>query len=73
MKLYVCWGTFGMPSGSEHPCATAYQALRDAGHTPKVIRAFGAASLPSFLGVLNQTPGRRAAKRLTGSWEVPRL
>jgi hypothetical protein len=73
MKLYVCWGTFDMPGGSEHPCATAHKALRDAGHKPQLIRAFGAASLPSFLSFLNHTPGRRAVKRLTGSIEVPAL
>jgi hypothetical protein len=68
--LYVCWGTFKMPGEEGHPCANAYKALRDAGHKPKVIRAYGMASLPS---VLNQTPGRRAVKRLTGSVVVPVL
>jgi hypothetical protein len=70
VKLYVCWGTFKMPGEGGHPCANAYRALRDAGHKPQVIRSYGMASLPS---VLNQTPGRRAAKRLTGSIMVPVL
>lgn len=70
MKLYVCWGTFKMPGEQGHPCANAYRALRDAGHKPKVIRAYGMAALPS---VLNQTPGRRAVRRLTGSIVVPIL
>jgi Glutathione S-transferase, N-terminal domain len=71
MKLYVCWGTFDMPGG--HPCATALKALKDAGYRPEVIRAYGAKSLPPFLGFLNQTDGRRAVKRLTGSVVVPAL
>lgn len=70
MKLYVCWGTFNMPGEGGHPCADAYRALRDAGHKPRVIRAFGMASLPA---PLNCTPGRRAVKRLTGNIMVPVL
>lgn len=70
MKLYVCWGTFKMPGEQGHPCAIAYNALKDAGHKPKVIRAYGMASLPMLL---NLTPGRRAVKRLTGSIVVPVL
>jgi hypothetical protein len=73
MKLYVCWGTFELPGETGHPCAKAHQALRDAGHRPEVIRAYGGASLPSFLGVLNRTQGRRTVKRLTGSPVVPAL
>jgi glutathione S-transferase-like protein len=71
MRLYVCWGTFDMPGG--HPCAKAHEALKDAGYRPEVIRAYGGKSLPSFLGFLNQTAGRRAVKRLAGSVVVPAL
>ena len=29
MKLYVCWGTFPTPRPGGHPCANAYNALRE--------------------------------------------
>jgi Glutathione S-transferase, N-terminal domain len=70
VKLYVCWGTFQLPGESGHPCAHAYRALRLAGYKPQVIRSYGMASLP---GLLNQTRGRRAVKRLTGTNVVPVL
>jgi hypothetical protein len=71
MKLYVCWGTFKpAPRPGGHPCGAAYHALRDAGYSPEVIRAYGWAALPEFL---NQTPGRREVKRLTGNSWVPVL
>ena len=57
MKLYVCWGTFPVPPRpGGHPCANAYHALRDAGHSPEVVRSYGFAPLP---GLFNQTRGRR--------------
>ena len=76
MKLYVCWGT---STGSTprpfrraevHPCGRASEAVREAGHEPKVIRCCGWEALP---GVLNLTPGRRKVKQLTGDVEVPVL
>lgn len=71
MKLYVCWGTFKpAPRPGGHPCGRAYHALRDAGHEPDVVKAYGLALLPD---ALNQTEGRREAKRLTGSNTVPVL
>lgn len=71
MRLYVCWDTAAShPLFGEHPCRIAHQALRDAGHDPEVVRAYGWAKLPSFL---NFTPGRRAVRELTGSDEVPVL
>lgn len=71
MRLYVCWDTAKTyPLIGEHPCGVAYHALVDAGHDPEVKRAYGWTKLPSFL---NQTPGRRAARELTGSDEVPVL
>jgi hypothetical protein len=73
VKLYVCWGAFKMPGEAGHPCEVAHRALKDAGHRPKLVRGFGAASLPSVLGILNHTPGRRAVKRLTGTIVVPAL
>jgi hypothetical protein len=71
MKLYVCWGTFPVPlRPGGHPCGNAYNALREAGHDPEVIRSYGLGILPGFM---NQTPGRREAKRLTGRDWVPVL
>src|SRR3954470_23137371 len=72
MKLYVCWGTFPVPARpGGHPCANAYNALRDAGHDPEVIRSYGLFVLPDT--PFNQTSGRRRAKELTGSSTVPVL
>lgn len=53
---------------SGYPCSKAYQALRDAGYWPKVIRCYGHLKLPV---ALNQTPGRRAVRRLAGNIVVP--
>ena len=71
MKLYVCYGTFTVPlRPGGHPCRNAYQALRDAGHDPEVIRSYGFGILPGFL---NATSGRREVERLTGNRWVPTL
>ena len=70
MKLYVCWGTFSTPRPGGHPCANAYNALKDAGYEPEVIRSYGLGLLP---GVFNQTRGRKEAQRLSGSRMVPVL
>ncbi len=71
MKLYVCWGTFKIaPRPGGHPCGSAYHALREAGHDPEVVKAYGLAALPD---ALNQTSGRREVKRLTGKTTVPVL
>ena len=75
MKLYVCWGTVPVPwprrgaswRPAAHPCKRAHDALRDAGHTPEVVRVYGLAPLPDV------TPGRREVKRLTGASVVPVL
>lgn len=71
MKLYICWGTFPSPRPGGHPCANAYHALREAGHSPELIRSYGLGPLPD--GIFNRTSGRREAKRLTGSSAVPVL
>jgi hypothetical protein len=71
MKLYVCWGTFKpAPRPGGHPCGQAYWALRDAGHKPDVVRAYGWALLPA---AFNNTKGRREVEELTGSKWVPVL
>jgi hypothetical protein len=71
MKLYVCYGTFkAAPRPGGHPCGHAYQALRDAGHEPEVVRAYGWGALP---GIFNATRGRREVKELTGNIWVPVL
>jgi len=71
MKLYVCYGTWKpAPRPGGHPCGQAYHALREAGHAPEVVRAYGLAILPD---AFNQTAGRKRAKELTGSSTVPVL
>ncbi|HEY2637147.1 MAG TPA: glutathione S-transferase N-terminal domain-containing protein [Solirubrobacteraceae bacterium] len=71
MKLYVCYGTWKpAPRPGGHPCGRAYHALKESGYHPELIRSFGLGILPGFL---NQTAGRREAKRLTGSYTVPVL
>ena len=75
MKLYVCWGTFAVPwprrgaswRPGAHPCKRAHDALKNAGHSPDVVRVYGLASLPDI------TRGRREVKRLTGESFVPVL
>ena len=75
VKLYVCWGTFPVPwprrSASwrpgAHPCKRAYDALREAGHSPDIVRTYGFAALPDV------TRGRREVKGLTGESFVPVL
>ena len=75
MKLYVCWGKFPVPwprrgaswRPGAHPCKRAFDALRDAGHSPDVVRVYGLAPLPDI------TRGRREVKRLTGASYVPVL
>jgi hypothetical protein len=71
MKLYVCWGTFTTtPRPGGHPCGNAYRALKEAGHDPEVVKAYGWQVLPGFM---NRTSGRREVKRLTGRLTVPVL
>jgi glutaredoxin len=75
VKLYVCWGTFAAPwprrSASwrpgAHPCKKAHDALKEAGHSPDVVKAYGFAWLP------NITRARKEVKRLTGESFVPVL
>jgi hypothetical protein len=67
MRLIICWGTQG---AGHHSCGTAHKALKDAGHDPQVEKAYGSKLLPD---ALNVTSGRKEAKRLTGSTQVPVL
>ena len=75
MKLFVCWGTFPVPwprrggpwRPSSHPCKVAHDALKEAGHSPEVVRSYGLAALPDV------TSGRKEVKRLTGESLVPVL
>jgi glutathione S-transferase len=72
MKLYICWGTFPVPwRPGGHPCRNAYQALREAGHDPEVVKSYGFTLLPD--GLANRTDGREHARRLTGKSTVPVL
>lgn len=71
MKLYVCYGTFNAaPRPGGHPCGAAHKALKDAGHDPEVIKAYGFGPLPA---ALNNTRGRKEVKELTGEFTVPVL
>jgi hypothetical protein len=71
MKIYVCYGTWtvGKPLHA-HPCGEAYQALKRAGHRPKVVRSYGLGALP---GLINDFTPRREVKRMTGNYWVPVL
>ena len=69
MKLYVCWGTFPTPRPGGHPCANAYHALKDAGHDPEVVHAYGLGLLPDAVN----GPRRAEVKRLSGNSWVPML
>lgn len=71
MKLYVCWGTFPTPRPGGHPCANAYNALRDAGYEPEVIKVKGLGIGPSFLQL--ETEGRKEVEKLSGQKVVPVL
>jgi hypothetical protein len=68
MRLYVCWNARRGPLG--HPCGDARRALREAGHDPEVVRAYGLRRLPR---AFNRTAGRREVERLTGDLAVPVL
>ena len=70
MKIYVCWSSTPKYLNHEHPCGIAHEALVDAGHDPEVVKAYGWTVLPD---VFNNTAGRRRAKELTGSNQVPVL
>jgi hypothetical protein len=70
MKLYVCYGTFPTPRPGGHPCRNAAQALEEAGYKPEIVKSYGFGLLPD---ALNQTEGRKEAKRLTGKSWVPVL
>ncbi|MBI4898193.1 MAG: glutathione S-transferase domain-containing protein [Actinobacteria bacterium] len=61
MKLYVCYGKFPM-GPHEHPCRTAWEALRDAGYEPEVKLTYGLGILPN---AFNFTRGRREVRRLS--------
>jgi hypothetical protein len=70
VKLYVCWTTAQLPRPPRgHPCHNAYQALRDAGHDPEVVKVQGLGIGPLKL----MTDGRRDVQQLTGSPVVPVL
>jgi glutaredoxin len=71
MRLYVCWGTFPTLRPGGHPCANAYNALRDAGHDPELVKVHGLGIGPSFLQVT--TDGRREVEALSGQRTVPVL
>jgi hypothetical protein len=62
----VCpWPSRGAPGA--HPCKKAYNALKEAGHSPQLVKSDGFARLPDV------TRGRKEVKRLTGESWVPVL
>ena len=69
MKLYICYGTFQTPRPGGHPCRNAYEALKEAGHDPELVKTYGWGMLPDALN----PPGRKEVKRLTGNSWVPAL
>jgi len=70
MKLYICYGLFPSPRPGGHPCKNAYEALKEAGHEPEIVKSYGAGLLPDGL---NFTDGRKRAKELSGKTWVPVL
>ena len=70
MKLYICYGTFWTPRPGGHPCRNAYEALKDAGHEPELVKSYGGGFLPD---AVNRTEGRRKVKEMTGNNWVPVL
>jgi hypothetical protein len=71
MKLYICWGTFQTPRPGGHPCANAFNALKEAGHDPEVIKVRGLGVGPKLFHLM--TDGRKEVERLTGQRGVPVL
>ena len=71
MKLYVCWGTFPTVRLGGHPCRNAYNALRDAGHDPEVVKVHGLGIGPKLFQVT--TEGRREVEEIAGTQTVPVL
>jgi hypothetical protein len=69
LKLYICYGTFQTPRPGGHPCANAYNALKEAGHEFEVVKAYGFGALPDFLN----TRTRKEVKQLSGNAWVPVL
>jgi hypothetical protein len=68
MKLYICWGTFPAPwRPGGHPCRNAYEALKESGHDPELVKSYGLAPLPDM------TKGRKEVNKLTGESWVPVL
>ena len=70
MKLYICYGTFWTPRPGGHPCRNAYQALREAGHDPELVKSYGLGVLPD---AANSTKGRTEVREMTGNSWVPVL
>ncbi|MDX6583981.1 MAG: hypothetical protein QOI10_3165 [Solirubrobacterales bacterium] len=71
MKLYICWGTFQTPRPGGHPCANAYNALKEAGYEPEVEKVHGLGIGPSIFHL--KTDGRKEVEKLSGSPTVPVL
>ena len=69
MKLDVCYGTWKpAPRPGGHPCGNAYHALKDAGHDPEVVKAYGLA-VPG----LDRLGRRSEVEKVSGQRVVPVL
>ena len=67
VKLYVGYGTFPVRlRPGDHPCHNAYHALRDAGHDPEVVEAYGLGTLPDALNGPGARRGRSASPAPSG-------
>lgn len=71
MKLYICWGTFQTPRPGGHPCANAYNAVREAGHDPEIVKVHGLGVGPRLFHWV--TSGRKEVERISGQRSVPVL
>ena len=69
MKLYVCYGTWTpAPRPGGHPCGNAHRALKDAGHDPEVVKAYGLA-----VPALDRLGRRSEVESVSGQRVVPVL
>jgi hypothetical protein len=58
---------WGVMAAWGHPCKRAYDALKEAGHSPHLVKSYSFGQLPDV------TSGRKEVKKLTGESWVPVL
>jgi hypothetical protein len=52
VKLYLCYGTWRKAGPRTDPCEVVYEALKDAGHVPEVVRSYGLGPLPGIFNLI---------------------